>query len=141
MSIEKTISDLTAAINNLTAAAKEIMEKLDGGAPAACPAPSVEEKPRAKKAASKKSKEEPPKPTPAATLDACAPPPPTLDELKAALGAAVTDCGRPAVLALLKQYGSDGKAGEVAEADRAACIIAVKAMASGEKKKDADDDF
>ena len=141
MSIEKCLTDLTVAINNLTAAAKEIMEKLDGGAPAACPAPPVEEKPKAKKAAPKKApKEQPPKAAPAETLDACVPPPPSLDELKAVLGAAVTDCGRPAVLALLKQYSSNGKASDVAEADRAACIIAAKAMAVGEKK-DADDDF
>jgi hypothetical protein len=119
-SVAAGLSEINAQLVLLVAAAEKLVAK------ASEPAPTRQPRvPRAVKEAAEQVIAENP-PSPGRVEKAELPPPPTLDELRAAAVAYAGKHGKEQLVALLQRYNPEGKLSTIPEKELAPCLAALK---------------
>ena len=111
------LATIAAQLVLLVAAAEKLVAKAD--APARQPR-------KAKETATSESEAQLPLPTPGAVEKSPLPPPPTLDDLRAAAVAYAGKHGKEQLVALLQKYNPEGKLSTIPEKELSPCLAALK---------------
>lgn len=122
--VEVTVDPVVAALNAISGQLALLVEATRANAPVA-----KERVPRVvKEAAAKVVAENPPEPKPftGKVEEKPLPPPPTLDELRAAAVAYAGKHGKEQLVALLQRYNPEGKLSTIPEKELAPCLAALK---------------